>query len=66
MAMASRTQWAPMPQQFQVLSASVSVASYMSRWRVSGGRSVGSMPVPPSWWITFSDCTRRMKSHMSA
>ena len=33
------------------MSSSVANVRYMSRWRVSTGRSVGSSGPPPSWWM---------------
>ena len=42
----------PKPRHCHVLSSSVANVRYMSRWRVSTGRSVGSSGPPPSWWMT--------------
>ena len=43
---------APNPRLCHVLSSSVANVRYMSRWRVSTGRSLGSSGPPPSWWMT--------------
>ena len=49
---ASSTGRAPKPRHCQVLSSSTAKVRYMSRWRVSTGRSLGSSGPPPSWWMT--------------
>ena len=63
---ASSTTCAPNARHCQVLSRVAANVRYMSRWRVSTGRSVGSRGPPPSWWTMSSAPITRTKSWKSA
>ena len=66
MASASSARKAPSREPDQTLSVKVMAARYLSRWRVSTGRSSGSKGLEPATCKTSSDWMRRTKSRMSA
>ena len=65
-SIASSTTVRPKARHCHGLSRSVASVRYMSRWRVSTGRSVGSRGPPPSWWMMSRLPITRTKASKSA